>query len=209
MRQVRVFEAERASVTAARRFAREVLAGLNSEMLDTVELMVSELTTNCVRHVQANFEVAIRRSDDEIGVEVSDSAGGQPVMRAPGPDEVAGRGLRIVDLLAARWGVRYDASGGKTVWFTLGLPPAGSSGSEPATHAQRPQRPAPARAGAEACTAAGRQDERLRSLSVASRASSKWSWILAPASRSWVRIRSATWTVSLSPARSATRRRSS
>jgi hypothetical protein len=40
-------------------------------------------------------------------------------MRSPAPEDVSGRGLRIVDMLAARWGVRYDADAGKTVWFTL------------------------------------------------------------------------------------------
>jgi hypothetical protein len=40
-------------------------------------------------------------------------------MRCPGPTEPSGRGLRIVDMFAEKWGVEQHAAGGKTVWFTL------------------------------------------------------------------------------------------
>jgi hypothetical protein len=57
-----------------------------------------------------------------VRVEVRDTASGQPAMRSPGPEDTSGRGLRIVDMLAARWGVRYASGEGKTVWFTLTEP---------------------------------------------------------------------------------------
>jgi hypothetical protein len=56
-------------------------------------------------------------------------------MRSPSPEDVSGRGLRIVDLLAARWGVRYDANAGKTVWFTLTAPGPGAAGDPAAQRA--------------------------------------------------------------------------
>lgn len=119
MRLTRTFPAEPQSVGSARRFAAGLVTGGSAELRETIELMVSELATNCVRHVNASFEVSIERNGDSYHVEVRDEGGGRPAMRSPSPEDVSGRGLRIVDLLAARWGVRYDADAGKTVWFTL------------------------------------------------------------------------------------------
>jgi hypothetical protein len=82
--------------------------------------MVSELATNCIRHVKTGFQLTIRRTRREIRVEVTDHGGGTPAMRSPGPDDPTGRGLRIVDMLSERWGVDHERRGGKTVWFTLG-----------------------------------------------------------------------------------------
>jgi anti-sigma regulatory factor (Ser/Thr protein kinase) len=122
MKLTRSFPAEVTSVAAARRFAAGLVTNGPAELRETVELMVSELATNCIRHVNASFEVSIERRGDSYHVEVRDDGGGRPAMRSPSPEDVSGRGLRIVDLLAARWGVRYDANAGKTVWFTLTAP---------------------------------------------------------------------------------------
>jgi anti-sigma regulatory factor (Ser/Thr protein kinase) len=121
------FPAEASSVGAARRFASQLLTDGPTELRETVELMVSELATNCIRHVNGSFEVSVERLEDSFHVEVRDEGGGRPAMRSPSPEDVNGRGLRIVDLLAARWGVRYDADAGKTVWFTLTAPQPGAA----------------------------------------------------------------------------------
>lgn len=131
MRLTRTFPAERTSVPAARRFAGGLLDGEPAELRETVELMVSELATNCIRHVNSSFEVTLERNGDSLRVEVRDQGMGIPAMRSPSPEDVTGRGLRIVDLLAARWGVRYDANAGKTVWFTLQVPPHSEAGPRP------------------------------------------------------------------------------
>lgn len=146
MRRTRTFPAEATSVAAARRFAAGLVTDGPAELRETVELMVSELATNCIRHVNASFEVSIEHRGDSYHVEVRDDGGGRPAMRSPSPEDVSGRGLRIVDLLAARWGVRYDANAGKTVWFTLTAPgprsagpareqPAGRREAQPGGHA--------------------------------------------------------------------------
>ncbi len=127
MKQTRTFAAEPRSVGAARRFAAGMVSSEPSELRETVELMVSELATNCIRHVNASFEVSVEHTGDSFHVEVRDEGGGRPAMRSPSPEDVSGRGLRIVDLLAARWGVRYDANAGKTVWFTLTAPAAATT----------------------------------------------------------------------------------
>ncbi len=120
----REFPADRHSVSAARRFASEHLDGSPVDLREAVELMVSELATNCIRHVDSEFEVAVHRTDTAIRVEVTDPGAGTPSMRFPGPDEPTGRGLRIVDMLSDAWGVEPGEPSGKTVWFMLALAPA-------------------------------------------------------------------------------------
>ena len=119
MSERRSFSAEPISVTAARRFVVGALRSGSAEVRQAAELLVSELTTNVVRHVRSDFAVSIQAAGGRIRIEVSDHGGGTPVMRSPGPDEPTGRGLRIVDMFAEEWGVEHHRTGGKTVWFTL------------------------------------------------------------------------------------------
>lgn len=117
--ETRTFQADRRSVPAARHFASVALAELPADVGDAVTLMVSELATNCVKHVGASFDVSILRSDDAVRVEVSDPSDAVPAMRSPGPDDPTGRGLRIVDMLSDSWGISRHGSRGKTVWFLV------------------------------------------------------------------------------------------
>lgn len=107
------------SVGAARRFARGSLRDLRPESLEGVELMVSELATNCIRHSKTAFDIAIRRTARCVRIEVTDQAGGTPTVRSPAPEEPSGRGLKIVELLSDDWGVDYHPGDGKTVWFVV------------------------------------------------------------------------------------------
>jgi anti-sigma regulatory factor (Ser/Thr protein kinase) len=114
----RAFTADARSVGASRRYVREVLCLHAQAHIDAVELMVSELATNSVKHAHSAFEVSIDDARGEIRVEVRDTGRGQPVLRSPTPIEPSGRGLRIVDALSRPWG-SVDSPDGKTVWFTL------------------------------------------------------------------------------------------
>ena len=118
---MRTFPAIPQSVHAARRFAADALAGVPTEALEAVELMLSELATNCIRHERMSFYVAVSRSEDEVRVEVTDSGSGMPTMRRPGPNDPSGRGLQIVDMLADQWGIEPEVPAGKTVWFALAV----------------------------------------------------------------------------------------
>jgi hypothetical protein len=53
-----------------------------------------------------------------LRVEVTDDDSRHPEPAEPDPDALDGRGLSIIDMLSARWGVRDD-SFGKTVWFEV------------------------------------------------------------------------------------------
>jgi anti-sigma regulatory factor (Ser/Thr protein kinase) len=130
MRRMRTFPAIPQSVHAARRFATDTLSGATSSTLEAVELMVSELATNCIRHERTSFHITILGSEGEIRVEVTDSGMGTPTMRSPGPDEPSGRGLQIVNMLSAAWGVEPERPSGKTVWFTLPAETSESLGAQ-------------------------------------------------------------------------------
>jgi anti-sigma regulatory factor (Ser/Thr protein kinase) len=105
-------------VPAARRFVRDVLHDQSRDTLDAVELMTSELVTNCVHHAQTCFELTIDDTQQQIRIEAHDKGHGRPVPRSPTPDQRTGRGLRIVEAMSDAWGVELS-SRGKTVWFTV------------------------------------------------------------------------------------------
>jgi anti-sigma regulatory factor (Ser/Thr protein kinase) len=119
MKVTRSFEHAPASVTAARRFATSTLRDIQAETLESVELMVSELASNCIRHTATGFELTITRSAREIRIEATDVGGGEPRKRSPQPTDPSGRGLQIVDMLSTDWGCQPRPGGGKTVWFTV------------------------------------------------------------------------------------------
>lgn len=117
------------SVAAARRFARALLAewGLHDLVADAV-LLLSELVTNAVVHVPegaGEVELVLRRTADQLVAQVSDAGGCLPACAEAGPDSEGGRGMWLVEQIAARWGHHATGGGtGKTVWFALSLPPA-------------------------------------------------------------------------------------
>jgi serine/threonine-protein kinase RsbW len=111
------------SVTRARRLATDALADVPKETRDAVEVLLSEIATNCVRHTTSEFSVRVVVAPEHIRVDVTDQGGGQPELRSPRPSEPSGRGLRIVDLLSDRWGVTFESDSlGKTVWFEVENP---------------------------------------------------------------------------------------
>ena len=118
LRRQASFCAESDAPAAARAFVVGALAGVDPHARDRIELMVSELASNCVRHVGMRFDVAVSREGEEIRVEVTDQGYGTPCRRDAAPHETSGRGLAIVDLLARSWGVD-DLDTGKTVWFVV------------------------------------------------------------------------------------------
>jgi PAS domain S-box-containing protein len=124
MRHARSFTAEPQSVGAARRFAAESVRELPERERETVTLLVSELATNSIRHAGSGFSVCIEGSDAAVRVAVKDTGGGHPRLRSPAPDEVSGRGLKIVEMLADEWGVEALPGSGKVVWFRTADPVA-------------------------------------------------------------------------------------
>lgn len=127
MKQTQHFPRRSESVSEARRFVRDTLVDQPSEARDAVELMVSELATNCIRHAQSAFDVTIQATRRAVRVEVCDGQPGRPMPRSPSPSEPTGRGLLIVEALSNAWGVD-ESPGGKVVWFEI--KPAGAPNEE-------------------------------------------------------------------------------
>lgn len=122
MNLTRQFPHDPRSVTQARRFVTQSLEQSPPDVRDAVEMMVSELATNCVLHTESDFSVHLEQVADELRVEVSDAGRGRPVLRPPDPTSISGRGLRTVELLSDAWGVRpHTDAPGKTVWFSVTL----------------------------------------------------------------------------------------
>lgn len=112
----------------ARRFLRATLPGWGAEhLLDDAQLLTSELVNNAIVHASSAVRVRLRFTRGCLRIEVTDQGAGA-LERQPGsPDDTSGRGLHLVDALAASWGTSADR-GGKVVWFELEEEPAPEHG---------------------------------------------------------------------------------
>ncbi|MEV7399206.1 SpoIIE family protein phosphatase [Streptomyces sp. NPDC091267] len=109
------------SVGRARELARgQLLAWDLDDLVDTTELLVSELVTNALRYGEGEIRLRLLR-DRTLVCEVWDAGLVQPRRRRARDTDEGGRGLQLVGLLSAAWGSRRTPRG-KTVWFELPLP---------------------------------------------------------------------------------------
>jgi DNA-binding NarL/FixJ family response regulator len=103
----------------SRFLARDTLAGwCDPTVFADIELLISELVANGVEHAETHIDVRIAVTATTIRIEVSDRHPDLPVMRTPEAYESSGRGMRIVDQTATRWGVQARRTG-KCVWFEV------------------------------------------------------------------------------------------
>jgi two-component sensor histidine kinase len=120
------------AVTEARRFAVSTLAGVPPSVAEEVGLVVSELTTNSVRHAASSFSLHIDCDEQRVYVSVTDTGPGEPVEQHPTASDPCGRGLKIVGAVADRWGIASARdTPGKTVWFSMRLPGGATSRRSP------------------------------------------------------------------------------
>ncbi|WP_233580524.1 ATP-binding SpoIIE family protein phosphatase [Streptomyces triticirhizae] len=111
------------SVREARRMVRENLARWElDELVDSVELLVSEVVTNAVRYAERPVTLRLLRTD-VLRCEVGDDVPQLPRLRQAGPADEGGRGLYLVQRLAQDWGATR-LSTGKLVWFEVAPPEA-------------------------------------------------------------------------------------
>ncbi|MFM9372255.1 SpoIIE family protein phosphatase [Streptomyces sp. Da 82-17] len=106
----------------ARRLVRAQLRRWGLEpLVETAELLVSEVVTNAVRHAHGE-RLALRLvRSDVLQCEVVDDEHTLPTLRSAGPQDESGRGLAVVNALAREWGTARTGEG-KSVWFELSLP---------------------------------------------------------------------------------------
>ncbi|GAB2746194.1 hypothetical protein GCM10027072_48120 [Streptomyces bullii] len=84
-----------------------------------VELLLSELVTNAMRHGAGPITVRLLYNRTLI-CEVSDSSNTAPHLRQAASTDEGGRGLFLVAQLAQSWGTRYLPQG-KVIWAECGL----------------------------------------------------------------------------------------
>jgi anti-sigma regulatory factor (Ser/Thr protein kinase) len=104
----------------------------------SVEIIVSELLSNGVRHTSGRLALTLRcvqrHGVDRIRIEVHDTNVTFPRRGEPNDDAESGRGLLLVQSLTSAFGWA-SAADGKVVWAELDLPePAGRPGNDGAVH---------------------------------------------------------------------------
>jgi anti-sigma regulatory factor (Ser/Thr protein kinase) len=110
-----------ASVAEARRYLRSTLAVWPfAGDHDDVELVVSELVGNALRHGRGRPVLRLSGMRDWLRVEVLDDSVVLPRPRQSGAD--GGWGLHLIERLSATWGAQHR-DGGKVVWCELQATP--------------------------------------------------------------------------------------
>jgi anti-sigma regulatory factor (Ser/Thr protein kinase) len=106
---------------AARQLVRSMLGpSASGERLVTSELLVSEMVSNAVLHAMGPLSIGVDCADHRLRVEVRDGDAATAADVAQAERDIGGWGLRLVDMLASRWGTSF-IEGGKVVWFELQL----------------------------------------------------------------------------------------
>jgi anti-sigma regulatory factor (Ser/Thr protein kinase) len=122
---------EPASVPRARRKVRELLAAERCGAdEDTALLLVSEVVTNAVLHARTDVHVDLWCVGERLRVEVRDGSAAMPALHFYSAEAATGRGLRLLDRLADRWGAERDDTPdahSKTVWLVVA--PSGDDGA--------------------------------------------------------------------------------
>lgn len=125
-----------------------------ANVIETVELIVSELTTNAVQHPKEGeqvspysslstlrtFELVLQIGNGSVRVSVFDNDEQAPVLKQPGGDATSGRGILLVAAMSSKWGhypVRNGNKTGKVVWAQVSLTPA----AEPGRHERAQSHP--------------------------------------------------------------------
>jgi anti-sigma regulatory factor (Ser/Thr protein kinase) len=114
-------------VAAARRWVRRTLPELvhrpvRDDLAADLDLVVSELCGNAVRHTGAVGDVVLEAGPETVRLVVADGDDRDPHVRHPDRDGESGRGLMIVAALSSAWATEHDRPGtGKRVWAELQL----------------------------------------------------------------------------------------
>lgn len=113
---------------ARQRLATELGAAISPELLADAIAVLAELVGNAIRHadplpgdvIRVAWRLRRDPTGDRVSVRVTDGgdASRTPTLRPVALEAIDGRGLRIVDTLAASWGVDRDGLG-QSVWAEL------------------------------------------------------------------------------------------
>lgn len=98
---------------------------LSEDTYFTVQLLVTELITNSLRHAQFDegdaIDIRVEIDDNRTKVSVCDPGGDEvPKLLEQDLEATGGRGLFLVDAMADDWGVKTNHR--TCVWFELAVP---------------------------------------------------------------------------------------
>ncbi|MEU4492997.1 ATP-binding protein [Streptomyces sp. NPDC023998] len=122
------FTATRRGARLARHLAVHQLDGWDipygSDVSDSAAQIIAEFAANAVTHARVpgrDFELRLTLAPKALRIEVSDARGErEPAPTPTTADAETGRGLLLVEAVAAKWGVANRLVG-KTVWAELTL----------------------------------------------------------------------------------------
>ena len=101
--------------------ARGVLTAWDADDLEwELSQLLTEVVTNAVLHAGTPLRVVLEQDGTagRLRCEVSDGSPVRPRLRHHSAEATTGRGLQLLESVAASWGVQ-PMGGGKTVWFEL------------------------------------------------------------------------------------------
>jgi anti-sigma regulatory factor (Ser/Thr protein kinase) len=119
------FTGVRRAPTSARASLSTLEPFLTQPLLQRLRLLITELTTNCIRHAGVDEHSAmgltIHLGEEQLRGVVSDAGPGfaRPDVIEPRADEDGGFGLVILDTISDRWGLDRDEL--FRVWFEVDL----------------------------------------------------------------------------------------
>jgi len=122
--------ADVASCSTARCFVREALFEAAEDLQGCAALLVSEVVTNALLHAKGPVTVEVLQQGSTYRIGVRDGSRTPPTDKGYRADDATGRGLLLLDCLAAAWGWKRIGLG-KVVWFDLPVPLDGSSSRGP------------------------------------------------------------------------------
>ncbi len=133
-----VHQADPEGLSDARTMVRQALNDWDmAELADDAELMTGELLVNVLLHTEGGAVLTLEVLPEpvrRIRLSVQDRSSVWPRRRSPGETATSGRGLLLMDAVAARWGVEPRGEG-KAVWCEIG--PSKPSGPAPAKSSAR------------------------------------------------------------------------
>lgn len=107
-------------VERGRRHVADACRAYERDLTETATLLASELITNALRHGAGEITVLVTPLAGAVRVDVADESPVPPRARNARWEDEGGRGLLIVERLAASWGMESLPQGrGKSIWFTL------------------------------------------------------------------------------------------
>jgi anti-sigma regulatory factor (Ser/Thr protein kinase) len=125
---------EKAAGHARRVLARWLAEVVPAERVGEMQLLVTEIVANCVRHggvgEEGEIDLQVNVEDGKIRAEVRDTGiQADPRVRAPDLSGGGGFGMVLVERVSSAWGVDHEPN--VVMWFEVALDGPGGEAAKP------------------------------------------------------------------------------